>query len=518
MYQALYRKYRPQTFADVVGQDAIVQTLINQSRNNKFSHAYLFTGSRGTGKTTCSKLLAKAINCLDPQDGQPCGKCDICKGIENDSLLDIVEMDAASNNGVDNIRALKEEAYFVPAVCKKRVYIIDEAHMLSIPAFNALLKTLEEPPEHVVFILATTEVHKLPVTILSRCQRFDFSRITPQHIADRLLWVAEREQLALSEDAAFLIAKLSDGGMRDALSLLDKCASAGTAIDIDTVKTLCGATDAAVITNMAGHILNKDMSSAITLLDELYQKSVSMSGFVSQLLNVFRNIMLCKVLPDIKAVVPCTNEEERTLLALAAKVNGPTSMQLVSLLTEGVEKMQKSAAQKITAELIVIGMIQHLLGVKAAFAAAPAAVETAPESAAVVNEPVVKEVQTEAPKAQPAAPANGPRLFPRWNDILAVLEDKNKMAYVALTGSKAYLDGNLLLIDCQSPLFLNLMRTNEKCSGDIREAARQVTGQTFRLGPYKKSDAASEQQVTNDKLNKLIDSARASGIDVTIKE
>jgi len=180
--------------------------------------------------------------------------------------------------------------------------------------------------------------------------------------------------------------------------------------------------------------------------------------------------------------------------------------------------MQKSAAQKITAELIVIGMIQHLLGVKAAFAAAPAAVETAPESAAVVNEPVVKEVQTEAPKAQPAAPANGPRLFPRWNDILAVLEDKNKMAYVALTGSKAYLDGNLLLIDCQSPLFLNLMRTNEKCSGDIREAARQVTGQTFRLGPYKKSDAASEQQVTNDKLNKLIDSARASGIDVTIKE
>ena len=525
MYQALYRKYRPQTFHDVVGQEAIVQTLINQAKTGKFSHAYLFTGSRGTGKTTCSKLLAKAINCLNMTDGQPCGECEICKGIENDSLMDIVEMDAASNNGVDNIRALKEEAYFVPAVCKKRVYIIDEAHMLSIPAFNALLKILEEPPEHVTFILATTEVHKLPVTILSRCQRFDFSRITPDHIAKRLLWVSERENLQLDETAAFLLAKLSDGGMRDALSLLDKCASAGSVIDANTVKALCGTTDAQGVYDMAGHIVNKDLSSAVLLLGDLYRQSVSMSGFISRLLEVFRNVMLCKVLPDIKTVYPCGADEERTLLSLAGKISGPTSMELVSMLTDGVDTMQKSAAQKTSAELIIISMIQHLMGVRAAFAAPAVQPQPAAASAPVMQEvqpgsaekPI--EIQTETQPAQrPAAASKGPRLFPRWSEVLEQLEDKNKMAYVALTGSKAYLEGNLLLIDCQSPLFLNLMRTSEQCSGDIREAARAVTGQTFRLGPYKKAAEQPAKEEQNDKLSKLIDNARASGVDVTIKE
>ncbi|MEE1053807.1 MAG: DNA polymerase III subunit gamma/tau, partial [Acutalibacteraceae bacterium] len=238
-YQALYRKYRPTKFSDVVGQDHITKTLKNELDSGKIVHAYLFTGTRGTGKTTCAKILAKAINCLNSKGGDPCGECEICRMIANDEITDIVEMDAASNNGVDDIRELREQVNFAPATAKYRVYIIDEVHMLSGAAFNALLKTLEEPPEHVVFILATTEVHKLPATILSRCQRFDFRRIDSAEIVGRLKYVAENEGLNLTDDAATLIASAADGGMRDALSILDLCASTGSDITEDTVSNVC---------------------------------------------------------------------------------------------------------------------------------------------------------------------------------------------------------------------------------------------------------------------------------------
>ena len=223
MYQVLYRKYRPKVFADVVGQPQVTVTLRNELQAGRIAHAYLFTGSRGTGKTTCAKILAKAVNCLHPVEGDPCGDCEICRGIDSGAVMDVVEIDAASNNGVENIRNLREEASFTPAAARYRVYIIDEVHMLSIGAFNALLKTLEEPPAHVIFILATTEVHKLPATILSRCQRFDFKRIASEDIADRLSDVAKREGAALEREAALLIARLADGALRDALSLLDQC-------------------------------------------------------------------------------------------------------------------------------------------------------------------------------------------------------------------------------------------------------------------------------------------------------
>ena len=228
MYKALYRKYRPQLFADVVGQPQVTVTLKNELMAGRISHAYLFTGSRGTGKTTCAKILAKAVNCLDPQDGDPCGACPVCRGLDDGSILDVVEIDAASNNGVDSIRALIEESNFTPANAKYRVYIIDEVHMLSVAAFNALLKTLEEPPAHVIFILATTEVHKLLPTILSRCQRFDFRRIAPEDIAERLELVCEKEHVEIDRDAAMLIAVTADGGMRDALSILDQCIGRST--------------------------------------------------------------------------------------------------------------------------------------------------------------------------------------------------------------------------------------------------------------------------------------------------
>ena len=240
MYQALYRKYRPRSFSEVVGQDHITDTLQNELKSGRISHAYLFTGSRGTGKTTCAKILAKAVNCLSLQEGDPCNTCENCTGIDDGSVLDILEIDAASNNGVENIRELRENAVFTPAKGKYRVYIIDEVHMLSTGAFNALLKTLEEPPSHVVFILATTEVHKLPATILSRCQRFDFKRIEPEVIAGRLAFVAKEEGLDLTGDAALLIASMADGGMRDALSILDLCAGQEGTIDEKMVEKVSG--------------------------------------------------------------------------------------------------------------------------------------------------------------------------------------------------------------------------------------------------------------------------------------
>lgn len=512
MYQALYRKYRPQTFADVVGQEAIVTTLCNQTQTGKFSHAYLFTGSRGTGKTTCSKLLAKAINCQHVTDGQPCGVCEICKGIENDSMLDVVEMDAASNNGVDNIRALKEEAYFVPAICQKRVYIIDEAHMLSGAAFNALLKTLEEPPQHVVFILATTEVHKLPITILSRCQRFDFARITPPQIAQRLVEIAQKEAFSLPQDAALFLAKLADGGMRDALSLLDKCASSGEEITLDLVKELCGATDFENVVAMADFVLDRDMGGAMKLLADLYGKSVSMSGFVTELLSHFRNLMLAKVVSDLQSVVPCTPQEKQRLLDQAGKITGQQSMSLVSTLTDGVEKLQKSAAPRVSAEMLLIALIQQLMG-QGGSAIAPVA-----DTAYIASIPQPKPqspVENVAPTTPPATPAPEGK-FAQWDDVLAIIEGKNKMVYTALVGSNAYVDGNLLLIDSKSELFLNLMRTNAKTSGDIKDAVRQVSGQVYRLGPYRAPETS--EQPPQNKLDDLINTARASGIDVTVKE
>ena len=269
MYQALYRKWRPKTFDDGVGQEDITATLKNEVAAGKFSHAYLFTGSRGTGKTTCSKIVAKAVNCERPVDGNPCNECAACRGIDDGSVLDVVEIDAASNNGVDNIRQLREEAYFLPSVVKYRVYILDECHMLSQGAVNALLKILEEPPEHVVFILATTEIHKVLPTILSRCQRFDFHRIRSRVIADRLLYIAEQESFSLADDAALLIARLSDGGMRDALSLLDLCASFGTDITVQAVTQAAGLAGQSHLFEIADAAIARDPAAALLVVGRL---------------------------------------------------------------------------------------------------------------------------------------------------------------------------------------------------------------------------------------------------------
>jgi len=277
MYRVLYRKYRPRVFADVIGQPQVTTTLKNELQSDRIAHAYLFTGSRGTGKTTCSKILAKAVNCLSPVNGDPCGECAICRGIEDGSVMDVVEIDAASNNGVDDIRMLREEADFTPANAKYRVYIIDEVHMLSIGAFNALLKTLEEPPPHVLFILATTEVHKLPATILSRCQRFDFHRIPPEDIADRLTYVCEQEGCTIDRDAALLIAGIADGAMRDSLSLLDQVMGQGEHITQEQVRRTAGLADKSRLIALAEGILSHDTAGAIDIVDALHRDAKDMA-------------------------------------------------------------------------------------------------------------------------------------------------------------------------------------------------------------------------------------------------
>ncbi|MBE6786742.1 MAG: DNA polymerase III subunit gamma/tau, partial [Ruminococcaceae bacterium] len=307
-YQALYRKYRPKTFEDVYGQEHITETLKNELANNTTVHAYLFTGTRGTGKTTCAKILANAVNCTNLHNGNPCLKCDSCNSFLSGENTDIVEIDAASNNSVEDIRELRERINFAPTSSKYRVYIIDEVHMLSISAFNALLKTLEEPPAHVIFILATTEVHKLPATILSRCQRFDFRRIDSQKICERLHFIAKQEDLTLTEEAATLIASAADGGMRDALSILDLCASGSRNIDEATVESVCAMAGTDYLLELADFIKQKDTENALLMLDRLHNSSVDMLRLLSELISHYRDLMIIKTVKQGKRPIVCSSK------------------------------------------------------------------------------------------------------------------------------------------------------------------------------------------------------------------
>ena len=309
MYKVLYRKYRPQFFADVVGQPQVTVTLKNELMHGRIAHAYLFTGSRGTGKTTCAKILARAVNCLNPKDGDPCGECEACRGMEDGSILDVVEIDAASNNGVDSIRSLIEESNFTPTAAKYRVYIIDEVHMLSVAAFNALLKTLEEPPAHVIFILATTEVHKLLPTILSRCQRFDFRRISPEDIAGRLEFVTGQEGGEIDRDAALLIARLADGGMRDALSLLDQCLGRSSHVTLETVNETAGVAGRDYLGGLAQAVADENASAALELIDSLHRGSKDMSRLCEEMAEYFRSLMLIKTMRDASKIIVAADSE-----------------------------------------------------------------------------------------------------------------------------------------------------------------------------------------------------------------
>ena len=352
MYLALYRKYRPKTFDDVISQEHITTTLKNQLKNGQNSHAYLFTGSRGTGKTTCSKILAKAVNCLNPVDGNPCLECEACRAIEEESS-DVTEIDAASNNGVDYVRDLKEEAVYAPISCKYRVYIIDEVHMLSTAAFNALLKLIEEPPPHVIFIFATTETHKVPATILSRCQRFEFRRIDINDSKKRLLDIAEKENVSLSEDAAFLISKISDGGMRDALSLLDQCISVSENITADVVRECAGISGSDYLFEISEKIEKQDISSLLKILDKLNSRSKNINRLLEELISHYRILMLLKAGAD-NSVIRVTDDELNRYKTAADSYTLGEIMRCISVLSEFLGSMGRVVNPLLHAEMCFI--------------------------------------------------------------------------------------------------------------------------------------------------------------------
>lgn len=354
MYRVLYRKWRPKVFADVIGQPQVTTTIASQVKENRLSHAYLFTGSRGTGKTTCAKIFSKAVNCLNPVNGDPCNECEICKGIDAGSVLDIVEIDAASNRGIEDIRILRDEVNFTPSQAKYRVYIIDEVHMLTIEAFNALLKTLEEPPEHVKFILATTEVHKLPATILSRCQRFDFRRIEPQFIAERLKYVAREEGAVLSHDAAMLIARIADGGMRDALSLLDRCISVSDSVTVDTVSASAGLMGREHIYSLVRAIADGDTAKCLMILDELHKGSCDTERLVTELIDRFRGFLIVKTVKNPENLLVCTDEELGEIKEIASLFTKEAVLYALNVLTTAADAMRKTQNRRIEAEMALI--------------------------------------------------------------------------------------------------------------------------------------------------------------------
>ncbi|MBR4112862.1 MAG: DNA polymerase III subunit gamma/tau [Ruminiclostridium sp.] len=359
MYLALYRKYRPQTFSDVISQEHITTTLKNQLKNGQTSHAYLFTGSRGTGKTTCAKILAKAINCLSPKDGNPCLECDICRAVAEETP-DIVEIDAASNTGVDNVRALKEEAVYTPLSCRYKVYIIDEVHMLSTAAFNALLKLIEEPPPHVVFIFATTEIHKVPATILSRCQRFDFRRIDIEDSKKRLLEIAEKEGMELDEEAAFLISRISDGGMRDALSLLDQCFAADSHVTEEIVRSCAGVSGSEHLFAIADAVIENDSSKAVTVLDGLVQRSKSAARLMEELIAHYRILMLLKAGAD-RSMLRISADEEQQYTIQNRKYSMESILRAISILTEALSGKNLSKNEQLTCEMCLIRLCMPVL-------------------------------------------------------------------------------------------------------------------------------------------------------------
>ena len=570
MYQALYRKWRPRTFDDVVGQEHVVSTLRSELSSGKLAHAYLFTGSRGTGKTTLAKIFAKAVNCPHQEGGDPCCQCDICRGIENGSILDVVEIDAASNNGVDNIRDIRDETAYTPSECTYKVYIIDEVHMLSMAAFNALLKIMEEPPSHVIFILATTEIHKVPATILSRCQRYDFGRIQPQDIAARLLYIAGEEQIGLAPEAADLIARLADGALRDALSILDTCVGVSTQVDAELVRRMSGVTDRGYLFEISAGVHNRDSAGVLAQVATLRQRSVDMKRLCEELINHYRNLMLAALPGGGALLTGVPPEEESRYMQMAGEIPQAESIRAIQALGSAMERMSRGTDQRIELELALFSLTEPVApaaqpAAAEPFVSAPAAPTSStwapkapepaqpaaqqppqqPEPAAApapvqeedlppweVDEPLSpktlpeKEIPTPAPAApvpQPApsaAPADTLMLYPQWHDVVEVLLSselsKQEPALIPyLRTSKAYFDGKRVLID-GGDVFRDFLRRSPESRVHIKDIIEEKTGVRCPIGPYTPSKADQPQAVAN--MEELLARMQAQGVDVIIEE
>lgn len=551
MYQALYRKYRPKNFDDVVGQEHITVTLKQEISSGRVGHAYLFTGSRGTGKTTCSKIIAKAVNCPNQQDGNPCGVCEICKGIDDGSILDVTEIDAASNNGVDNIRQLREEANFTPAVTKYRVYIIDETHMLSVGAFNALLKIMEEPPEHVIFILATTEVHKIPATILSRCQRFDFRRIDPKVIAERVKYVCQQENILIDEDAASLIARLAEGGMRDALSLLDVCRSNARNpedqqehITAEHVRSSAGLAMSDCLFSIADAVLKQDVPAILKEIDTMFLNSIDFEKMCVQLISHYRGLMMAKALKSPADFVPGLSQDIQALTEQASRYSMGQILYSLTVLQDTLSRMSKTSQTRTELEMAVIKLSNPSLDRSvdailarlsklenqlksgmisiASSAAQTAQVSVEKPSADTVNQttqPVAApEVAPTAPsvdiQALPSPSKKEVSIFEEWPQVLDALRHTNNALHGALINTTAYRYQEIILIDCDNPLFLEMIRTNEYAKKSIHQALIAGSGRDWRIGPFKKDQYEAKK---DDPLEDILSTAQNLGVDISIE-
>ncbi len=547
MYQALYRKWRPKTFDDVVGQQHVTDTLKRQVLLNRLSHAYLFTGTRGTGKTTCAKLLARAVNCENPVGGNPCGKCPACVGIENGSILDVLEIDAASNNSVDNVRALREDAVYTPASVKKRVYIIDEVHMLSNSAFNALLKILEEPPEHLMFILATTELHKVPATILSRCQRYSFKRVSQEDIAARLDMIAKVEGIELSGEACEMLSRMADGALRDALSLLDQCS--GDVVDKERVISAIGVADTQEICRIFEAVKSRNGSAAMDILNELYMNGRDVASVLDRLAELYRDLLMMRLAPKGGSSLLKGGFTSSELEKLAQGADVPGLLAGLDVLEEAVSGLRGSSNRRIAAELCLLRLcdyapaepVQTYAQPQVVYVPAPVAAPVekspAPAPAPVVDDlpweappepdyydappiwenPVYDEPEVYQPAPEPVyeAPAPEPAPAPvqtggavEWKAVLrAVKSGMDDYIYNILADQsqiEASVEEGLIRVMWKNPFAMSMVDENDVKLA-IAEAAQKLSGGNWRVSVEEYREGAKSTQSKLDRLMSRFD-------------
>ena len=540
VYQALYRKYRPQTFDDVVGQMAVTQTLKTQLTTDKMSHAYLFTGSRGTGKTSCAKILAKAVNCLHPENGNPCNRCSACRSIDDSSCMDVLEIDAASNNGVDNVRDLRDDAIYTPSQVKKRVYIIDEVHMLSISAFNALLKIIEEPPEHLLFILATTELHKVPATILSRCQRFSFRRISQEDIAARLQFVAYQENIDMDEGAARVLARLADGGMRDGLSLLDQVASATTGeLTSDRVYACLGIAGEQRCGELMGYIADHNAKKALELFNRLYTEGKDLTAMLDELACMTRDLLVMKTAPGTGITMLSGVATDQEVSALVDRFSTGELVRMMTELQQTMTGFTRSASRRLDAELCLMNLCQPELSLDAeSLNARLTRLEEQIKTGAFTVKQAIALVQEEPDEERPplpddadAPPASDEPQTPKapkqdvqapagfWTDLMTASRKELKPPasgfFVAAQNSplRGALKGDVLEIRCQNTFVAEAVNRPDILEVVARKAAA-LLGRPVRIQVVD----MSAKPTGNAKMQQLLNFGRAHSDIVNIKE
>ena len=539
MHIALYRKYRPKTFSRVIGQKYVVEALKNQIAAGKIGHAFLFTGTRGTGKTSCAKIFAKAVNCLHPINGEPCLECDVCKGIENESIYDVTEMDAASNNSVEDIRDVLNEVNYLPVMAKYRVYIIDEVHMLSAAAFNALLKTLEEPPAHVIFILATTEIHKVPATILSRCQRYDFTKLTVEDIAEALLEIAREENIQLTPGAAKMIATLSDGAMRDANSILDTCVSMGNYIDENTVANLVGVSKDEDIFAFTERLIAGDMAGSMLSLRELIGRSVDIRRLCEELITHFSNLLVANLVGSTAQLLNISQEKFDRLQQQAKTCSHNFISFALNCFTDALDSIAKGQNAKIAMDIAVYTMcntqqVPQTVPVRPQIVpATQQVVNTAPvQQPAPVQASVAQPAQT-APQPEPQIPVSQPQPvkpqqkqdiasqqaeekpvpFAYWQDVIDIIADVDIPLHSFIKNSTSYLYKSIVYIKGNEGLN-NYIRTNKEVNGIIKTAIFNACGKHYNIGGFKNiAHMFVEEQ--HDSLNDIL-ALRNLGVEVNI--